>query len=165
MVFLMAVGAQTIESSAPPTTTMSLRRRNQVEAIVRDRLASTEDVYVLRSSWHQNGACPEPLVAVIARNDEARSRAPGSSSQTSPAFQPSSGERSDAVEPGRLDDLGLPLSVSPPEQRPMPSRTEPHLLFLAAFLKRGATLVVNARKVFSSSWVNPRTPCWPETDR
>lgn len=54
---------------------MSLRRRNQVEAIVRDRLASTEDVYVLRSSWHQNGAGPEPLVAVIARNDEARSRA------------------------------------------------------------------------------------------
>jgi hypothetical protein len=38
-------------------------------------LASTEDVYVLRSSWHQNGAGPEPLVAVIARNDEARSRA------------------------------------------------------------------------------------------
>jgi hypothetical protein len=57
----------------PPTATMSLRRRNQVEALVRDRLASIEDVYVLRSSWHRNGGDPEPLVTVIARNDEARS--------------------------------------------------------------------------------------------
>jgi hypothetical protein len=52
-----------------------MRRRNRGEALVRDRLASTEDVYVLRSSWHQNGAGPEPLVAVIARNDEARDHA------------------------------------------------------------------------------------------
>lgn len=69
----MALGVQAIESSPPPTTTLSLRRRNRVETLVRDRLASTEDVYVLRSSWHQNGVGPEPLVAVIARNDEARS--------------------------------------------------------------------------------------------
>jgi hypothetical protein len=39
---------------------------------VRDRLASIEDAYVLRSSWHRSGDGPEPLVAVIARNGEAR---------------------------------------------------------------------------------------------
>ena len=71
----MTLGTPTIESNDTTATTMSLRRRNRVEALVRDRLASTDDVYVLRSSWHQNGAGPEPLVAVIARNDEARSRA------------------------------------------------------------------------------------------
>lgn len=53
---------------------MSLRRRNRAEALVRGRLALVEDTYVLRSSWHQNGTGPEPLVAVIARNEEARSR-------------------------------------------------------------------------------------------
>lgn len=41
---------------------------------MRSRLAMVDDTYVLRSSWHQNGGDPEPLVAVIARNDEARSR-------------------------------------------------------------------------------------------
>jgi hypothetical protein len=54
---------------------MSLRRRNRVEALVRERLAPIDDVYVFRSSWHQNGGGPEPLVAVIARNDEARDHA------------------------------------------------------------------------------------------
>jgi hypothetical protein len=73
--FLMHPGTPTIEASAPPATTRNMRRRNHVEALVRDRLAPTEDVYVLSSSWHQNGAGPEPLVAVIARNDEARGRA------------------------------------------------------------------------------------------
>lgn len=70
----MAPGTQTIESRAPPTTT-SMRRRNRAEALVRDRLALIEDVYVFRSSWHRNGAGPEPLVAVIARDEEARHRA------------------------------------------------------------------------------------------
>jgi hypothetical protein len=51
------------------------QRRNRAEALVRDRLKSIDDVYVLRSSWHQNGAGPEPLVAVIARSDESRSAA------------------------------------------------------------------------------------------
>ena len=63
-----------MEPSASAAATASLRRRNRVEVLVRNRLASTEDAYVLRSSWHQNGVGPEPLVAVIARNDEARSR-------------------------------------------------------------------------------------------
>jgi hypothetical protein len=52
-----------------------MRRRNRAEALVRDRLASIEDAYVFRSSWHRNGAGPEPLVAVIARDEEARHRA------------------------------------------------------------------------------------------
>jgi hypothetical protein len=50
----------------------SLSRRNRAEASVRDRLTSIDDVYVLRSSWHRNGAGPEPLVAVIARTDDSR---------------------------------------------------------------------------------------------
>jgi hypothetical protein len=58
-----------------PAEVMPLRRRNQVEALVRDRLVSTKDVYVLRSSWRVNGVGPEPLVAVIARNDTARDSA------------------------------------------------------------------------------------------
>jgi hypothetical protein len=73
----MAEGAQTVEPSASEVTGMTLRRRNRAEALVRDRLASIDDAYVLRSSWHQNGAGPEPVVAVIARNDEARGHAKG----------------------------------------------------------------------------------------
>jgi hypothetical protein len=52
-----------------------IHRRNCAEAVVRDRLASVDDVYVLRSSWRSNGRGPEPFVAVIARNDDARSTA------------------------------------------------------------------------------------------
>ena len=50
----------------------TLLRRNRAEGRVRDRLTAIDDVYVLRSSWHQNGHGPEPLVAVIARDDDAR---------------------------------------------------------------------------------------------
>jgi hypothetical protein len=73
----MAPAAHVIDHSAPAEATGGLRRRNRAEALVRNRLALIEDVYVLRSSWHQNGAGPEPLVAVIARDDEARGRAQG----------------------------------------------------------------------------------------
>jgi hypothetical protein len=52
-----------------------IHRRNYAEFLIRDRLESVEDVYVLRSSWRSNGAGPEPFVAVIARNDAARSAA------------------------------------------------------------------------------------------
>jgi len=71
----MAPAAHVIDHRAPAEATGGLRRRNRAEALVRDRLASIEDVYVFRSSWHRNGAGPEPLVAVIARDDEARHRA------------------------------------------------------------------------------------------
>lgn len=56
----------------PQPLPASLSRRNRAEASVRDRLTSIDDVYVLRSSWHRNGAGPEPLVAVIARTDDSR---------------------------------------------------------------------------------------------
>jgi hypothetical protein len=70
----MTPETRTLELGPSPATTLGLRRRNEAEALVRDRLASIEDVYVLRSSWHRNGAGPEPLVTIIARNDEARGR-------------------------------------------------------------------------------------------
>lgn len=60
---------------APVAGDRGRRRRNRAEALVRDRLKLVEDVYVLRSSWHQNGGGPEPLVAVIARNAESRNAA------------------------------------------------------------------------------------------
>lgn len=71
----MAPGDHPVDLSTSAGAAGTLRRRNRVEALVRDRVALTDDVYVLRSSWHQNGAGPEPLVAVIARNDEARGSA------------------------------------------------------------------------------------------
>jgi hypothetical protein len=53
----------------------ALSRRNRAEGAVRERLARIDDLYVLRSSWYRNGAGPEPLVAVIARTDDARNLA------------------------------------------------------------------------------------------
>jgi hypothetical protein len=70
----MGTVVHTIEHGPPAEAAGGLRRRNRAEALVRDRLALIEDAYVLRSFWHQNGAGPEPLVAVIARDDDARGR-------------------------------------------------------------------------------------------
>ncbi len=71
----MSPATHAIGRGTPAKAAEGLRRRNRAEALVRDRLASIEDAYVFRSSWHQNGASPEPFVAVIARDDEARGRA------------------------------------------------------------------------------------------